>query len=145
MVERVILIVGMPGSGKTQLGNKLIEEMEDSVFFDSVTNNAEMEHIGNACSTYKTVIMASPFMCVDEARERAAKFFKQINKKVKITWKFFDYDVNACINNHPTLKRLILQVAEHYTIPPRTKKIKVEPYDRENEEAIKYPEETEKP
>lgn len=143
MVEKVILIVGMPGSGKTQLGNQMIEDIEDSVFFDSVTSNTEMEHISNACKTYKTVIMASPFMCIDSARERAVKFFKQINKKVKITWKFFDYDVNGCLNNHPTLKKLILQVAEHYTIPPRTKKIKVEPYDRENEEAIKYPEENE--
>lgn len=143
MVERVILIVGMPGSGKTQLGNKMIEEIEDSVFFDSVTNDAEMEHIKNACSSYKTVIMASPFMCVDNARERAAKFFKEINKKVKITWKFFDYDVNGCINNHPTFKKLIFQVAEHYTIPPRTKKLKVEPYDRYSEEAIKCSDETE--
>lgn len=129
MVEKVILIVGMPGSGKTQLGNKMIEEIEDSVFFDSVTSNAEMEHISNACKTYKTVIMASTFMCVDGARYRVTKFFKKINKKVKITWKFFDYDVNRCIKNHPTLKKLILEIAEHYTIPLKTKKLTVEAYE----------------
>ncbi len=143
MVEKVILIVGMPGSGKTQLGNKLIEEIDDSVFFDSVTNDAEKEHIKNACDGYKTVIMSSPYLCIDSARERASAFFKQINKKVKIIWKFFDYNVKACIENHPTKKKLIFEVAEHYTIPPRTKKLKVEPYDRAREEEIKCPEETE--
>ena len=143
MVEKVILIVGMPGSGKTKLGNQLIEEIEDSVFFDSVTNNTEMEHISNACTSYKTVIMASPYLCIDSSRERAAKFFKQINKKVKIIWKFFDYDVQACVKNHPEIKRKIFEVAEHYTIPPRTKKLKVELYDRASEDEIKYPEGTE--
>ncbi len=133
MVQKVILIAGLPGSGKTQLGNKLIEEIEDSVFFDSVTNNAEMEQIGNACKKYKTVIMASPYLCVDSARYRTSKFFKQINKKVRITWKFFDYNVNACIQNHPIDKSKILEVAEYYTIPTKAKKLKVEPYEEQTE------------
>ena len=133
MVQKVILIVGLPGSGKTQLGNKLIEEIEDSVFFDSVTNNTEMEQIGNACRKYNTVIMASPYLCVDSARYRTSKFFKQINKKVRITWRFFDYNVSACIQNCPTQKREILEVAEHYTIPPKAKKLKVEQYEEEEE------------
>lgn len=131
MVQKVILIVGLPGSGKTQLGHKLIEQIEDSVFFDSVTNNTEMEQIGNACRKYKTVIMASPYLCVDSARYRASKFFKKINKKVRITWRFFDYNVSACIQNLPTQKKEILEVAEHYTIPPNVKKLKVEHYEAE--------------
>ena len=131
MVQKVILIVGLPGSGKTQLGNKLIEQIDDSVFFDSVTNNIEMEQISNACRKYNTVIMTSPYLCVDSARYRTSKFFKQINKKVRITWRFFDYKVSACIQNSPTKKREILEVAEHYTIPPKTKKLKVEHYEAE--------------
>lgn len=131
MVQKVILIVGLPGAGKTQLGNRLIEQIEDSVFFDSVTNNTEMEQIGNACNKYNTVIMASPYLCVDSARYRASKFFKEINKKVRITWKFFDYNVYACIQNNPTQKKIIFEVAEHYTIPLKAKKLKVEPYEKE--------------
>ena len=134
MVQKVILIVGLPGSGKTQLGNRLIEEIENSIFFDSVTNNAEMEQIGNACKKYKTVIMASPYLCVDNARYRTSKFFNNINKKVRITWKFFDYNVSACIQNHPTEKSKIFEVAEHYTIPPKAKKLKVEHYEAEETE-----------
>ena len=130
MVKQIVLIVGMPGSGKTELGNELIEKLDNSVFFDSVISDIEMEQITNACNVYKTVIMSSPYLCVDIARERVVNFFKKINKRVKITWKFFDYDVKSCIQNHPTLKKKIFEVAEHYTIPPRTKRMNVKPYTR---------------
>ena len=36
MVKQIVLIVGMPGSGKTELGNELIEKLDNSVFFDTL-------------------------------------------------------------------------------------------------------------
>lgn len=134
MMKKVILIAGLPGSGKSVLGNKLIEELEDSIFFDSVSDDAEMNIIEKACGEYEIVIMASPFLCVDTARDRAKRFFKRINKKAKIEWRFFDYDVKSCISNKPSMKNKILEVAQFYSIPPRNKKLKVESYEETDKE-----------
>jgi hypothetical protein len=92
-----------------------------------------MDTIEKACGEYKIVIMASPFLCVDTARDRAKSFFKRINKKAKIEWKFFDYDVKSCIDNKPAMQNKILEVAQFYSIPPRNKKIKVESYEEETD------------
>ena len=130
MVKRVILLVGLPGSGKTNLGNKLVEDIEDSVFFDEVLENIEEKTcIQNACAQYKTVIISSPFLCVEQARENVKKFFKSNNKSIKLEWKYFDYDVKTCIENKPTLKKIIFENVLVYTIPTRTKKHKVELYE----------------
>jgi hypothetical protein len=126
MVKTVIFIVGLPGSGKTELGTKLIEEKEDSVFFDEVLENKENEAITKACQEYNTVIISSPYLCLAEIRDEAVKFVKDINSKVKIKWHFFDYDVMSCITNRPDMKHRIFTVASHYSIPPRVKRIKVE-------------------
>jgi hypothetical protein len=131
MIDTVILIVGLPGSGKAKLGNELIETIEDSIFFDDVIDDAEMEPIRMACNNYKTVIMTSPYLCVEKARERAVAFFKGINKKVKIQWKYFDYDVRTCILNKPDWRNRIFSIAEHYIMPKRVKKLKVELYDKD--------------
>lgn len=130
MLEKAIIIVGLPGSGKSKLGNQLIEEVEDSVFYDEVMDNPEeQESLRKACDEYSTIILSSPFLCVAEARENAKNFFKAINKKVKLEWKYFDYNLKACIENRPDIRSLICRCAEYYTIPNRTKKIQVEPYD----------------
>jgi len=130
MVKKVILIVGLPGSGKSKLGNQLVEDIEDSVFYDEITEHPEeQESVKKACDEYETLILSSPFLCTECGRENIKKFFKEINRKVKLEWKYFDYDVKTCVENKPMSKRKIFEIAQCYTIPNRTKKIKVENYE----------------
>ena len=121
-MKKVIFIVGLPCCGKSALGLKLVETVKNSIFFDDVDNNC-MDHIKSMTDKYDVIILSTELLCLPKARENAIKYFKGINSKVQLEWRYFDYNVNACIKRAPEKIDYICEVAQHYEIPARKKKI----------------------
>lgn len=100
MTVKVILIFGLPGSGKTTLGNALLAESPtDTIFLDDLALNPKMVNDFNP-EIHSRIIIADPMLC--EVKEiDARRLCKKWWPGVKFTFKsiYFENDPEACTIN----------------------------------------------
>jgi hypothetical protein len=110
-VARLTIIVGMGGSGKTRLCNKLAMEGNTKAFPDATLPAKDGDHLRRAghdrLGELVARLLGSQEECVmDEAhlvnadfRNRFKDFCDRFLIGVKQEWIFFEHNVVACINN----------------------------------------------
>lgn len=95
---KIIVIVGLPGSGKTMLGKSLLEK--DGVLLDDVSNNGGLEAIQQHINAkVAQIIVTDPHLCRSEAQRFAKTYFSQHAQDYVVEWIFFENDITACKNN----------------------------------------------
>lgn len=95
MERRVILIVGLPGSGKTHLGRKLAIE-KNSVLIDD-PSDWDYDVLRHVKNLEPVLVVTDPQLCITKARKTAEDRFMSLGYTV--SWIFFDNDPAACLAN----------------------------------------------
>ena len=88
----VLLLVGLPGSGKTHLGNNYLES--GWYFFDDPKS---LEEIRSAIEMGLPVVIADPHFCLTNRRETAQKLLEAWGATVKCV--FFKNEPVQCAKN----------------------------------------------
>ena len=99
--KRITVIVGLPGSGKSYLGQHLAEKT-GGLFVDNVDKNGGCEVIANAIRDgVNYIVLADPNLCNRETQNNARKFlrFTAGHHGYGISWLYFENDVQKCLNN----------------------------------------------
>lgn len=94
---KITFIVGLPGSGKTHLGNQLLD-LQGGVFLDDIsTLNQIKESMG------QDIIISDVFLCRKKERDKATRMINKIAKEAgfqyDIEWVFFENNPEQCLKN----------------------------------------------
>ena len=96
---RIIIIVGLPGSGKTYLAKRLVDKMQ-GVLLDDVNNHGGLDTIKQYINKQAPqIIITDPHLCRREAQLFAKKFFSDYTMQYMVEWIFFENNVEACLKN----------------------------------------------
>ncbi len=100
--EKIIYIIGLPGSGKTTLGNKLIKNKSHIFFLDDPSVSHKTQKPENFLKSIprdtKTVILADPHLVVSKQEDLIA-LNKIVYPECKIEFICFENDPEACLAN----------------------------------------------
>ena len=131
-IEKIKFLVGMPGSGKTTLGEALVKDASPSgsvVFVDDIgiiTNNAK-EYLSNLnLDGVSELLISDVYFCRDKVRTSAKKIVEEVFPNIPIEFIFFENSAEKCLIN--VAKRaekgddrkvtgLIGQLSKEYVIP----------------------------
>lgn len=125
MTVKVILIFGLPGSGKTTLGKALFDQSPyDSLMLDDLSLNPKMVDQFNP-EIHRRIIIADPMLCESteiSARRLCKKWWPGVELKFKTI--YFENDPEACIVNATRDPKpggtinMIKILTKEYFIPP---------------------------
>ena len=96
MSSKIIVIVGLPGSGKTYLGKKLTEDTGFE-FLDDVTKT-QMGRLKALLDEGKSCIVSDPNLVIEPIRKSAAEYLAKF-PNLEIEWIFFENNPKQCMNN----------------------------------------------
>ena len=118
--RKVILIVGLPGCGKTHYTQEKDFEFEGYHVIDDPSVQMSQEELLDAIEHYPLLVIADPLLCFEHNREIAAELFEER----EATWIFFANDPETCINNirfrgddRNVSREFIKVLSREYTIP----------------------------
>lgn len=89
---KIILIVGLPASGKTFLGRKLALEQNLKLIDDPT-------YLSEIVSHENGLVICDPKLCRQIDRNCAKDFLKSKFPNAEIEWIFFENDYKACLKN----------------------------------------------
>lgn len=90
---KIIIIVGLPGSGKTYLGKELSQGGD---FIDDISIHG-LKSLENV--TKDLLVITDPYLCRQTDRTKAQIILSKKFPNCKIEWIYFENDVQKCINN----------------------------------------------
>ena len=92
---KVILIVGLPGSGKTHLARKLVQN-QGLKLFDDIDS---LDQLFCALKNQESCIITDPNLCDPSIRAKALKILKENFEELTLEWIFFKNDPESCRKN----------------------------------------------
>lgn len=92
----VILLVGMPGSGKTHYGNELVKET-GYLFLDDLKDK---ELFVAALKARKSVVVADPWLCLPDILDSALKISRVHTEAIQVI--YWKNDLQQCLRNVET-------------------------------------------
>lgn len=125
MSSKIFAIVGLPGSGKTTLGNKWADEFKLQFIDDPKTSKENRrEEVLALVRGGNSFILSDIFLCDPQVRSRFEATVKEIDPGAAVHYFFFENNTTKCLANvaarndgrnvEPSIKRL----SNIYTIPP---------------------------
>ncbi len=95
----LIVLIGLPGSGKTYLGTLLQAEMYQSIFLDDLSQNGGLEVLLQAADKEENIILSDVNLCYEDIRSQAELLFLQYFPNHEVEWVYFENDPEACFEN----------------------------------------------
>lgn len=94
---KFIMVVGLPGSGKTHFAKSLMND--DSFFIDDPKDFQKdvLDRINLTNS--KRIIIADPWLCLETVRDKAIQLILTNYPNAEISWIFFENNYAACVAN----------------------------------------------
>lgn len=94
---KVVLICGLPGSGKTHEANRMASMEVNAVVVDD-PGPGDLDKVLDLVQQYRTVIITDPLLCRDQDREAALRVFQGIPEcSVETIW--FRNEPEVCLEN----------------------------------------------
>lgn len=123
----IILIVGLPGSGKSRLANRI--NQDNGGKFTIINDPKDFKKIED--NIHKDLIITDPHLCFEKNRQSALQKIKDLNPNCKIEWIYFKNDPEQCLINSNVRNRanqisfkpvkkvdgFIKNFSQFYTIP----------------------------
>lgn len=94
MLNKLIILVGLPGSGKTYYGNSILPE--NAVFLDDLT---DFDLLMGASKYNEVIIVSDPHLTNDLTRKNAEKLLANAFPDVEIEWLFWENDPTQAFKN----------------------------------------------
>jgi len=126
-MKTLIVIIGMPASGKTYLARSLL--CPDGILLDDISL------IGlpalKAAIGKEQIIITDPFLCRESQRKLAEKHLAEIAPDYEVQWIFFENAPEKCLKNvaHRKDGRIvegfIRQLTKDYAIPNGVKPLEI--------------------
>src|SRR5688500_9530678 len=125
---KIVILVGLPGSGKTYLGAKMVQEDEvNRIYLDDISIIG-LDKLKDAIDLYswEYIIFSDVFMCRERDRIGAEKWLKENAAKYELEWIFFENAPDKCFANvkrrnasgdHRKVEELIKDLTKRYKIP----------------------------
>ena len=116
-MTKINCIVGLPGSGKTHLANKMVSEFEKPLIIDDIKDQTQLPEN----DIYSDIIITDPNFCYALIRDCAEKILNL--KYGNINWIFFENNKEKCLINvsHRNDGREVVAFVQHlasiYVIP----------------------------
>ena len=99
--KRITVIVGLPGSGKTHLGQHLVSQT-GGMFIDDVDKSGGLEAVSKAINSgVAHLVLSDPNLC-EKVNQKNARSFLNFNARTKgynVSWIYFENNVEKCRNN----------------------------------------------
>lgn len=126
---KFVMIVGLPGSGKTTLAEKMYAEApHGSYLADDFSLHMEEHLAAIDLSQTDVVIVTDPSLCAITCQEQAEhsilEIFELLPQNVAFEWIYFENDMEACLVNSKRAPKpggvdnFTRQLAKTYKIPP---------------------------
>lgn len=93
MITKIHCLVGLPGSGKTFLGNSL--RCENSIFVDDLKERTQLPDN----DAYDVLIIADVNLCNTQNRKKATEILAKMYPNASFEWYFFENDPIKCRKN----------------------------------------------
>jgi hypothetical protein len=128
---KIIMLVGLPGSGKTTLGNIMMSRAglssPDFIFLDDITIFGGLASLEEAISFgWNNIIVADVFLCRTSDRTKAVQWLKKNAVGYEVELVYFENAPEKCRANvlrrtaggdHRKVNDLIADLAKSYIIP----------------------------
>ena len=119
--KKIIVLVGLPGCGKTYYGNKI--KNDQIIFIDDIKTFKEIE---NNYNKYDNFIMSDSHLCLKKNRDKAYKILKNMFSKIEFI--FWENDLEKAWNNvvkrndgRKISKHFVKFLSNNYNIPDNIK------------------------
>lgn len=134
------MLVGLPGCGKTTLGNHLTENDLNSIFIDDISI-CGINELKKAIELHSPlIVVADVYMCRTLDRGKAKQWLKDNAEMYEVEWVFFENAPDKCLknvrkrNDGRTVEGLIADLTKIYVIPDNALVRKI--YDPSRKRAI---------
>lgn len=94
-MKKIILIAGLPGSGKRRMAKLLSDHAEKPLMVEGLAALKELD----AALEAETLIVAAPEFCLDEAREVAEAVAHEKFGQCELSWVFLENKPCLCMEN----------------------------------------------
>ena len=122
---KLVVLIGLPASGKSYLGRQMIENNKKAVFIDDVSmvGIKELEKVIEN-GGFSDIIMSDVFLCREKDRQTFVKWISKYD--FEIEWIFFENAPEKCLknikirNNNGDVRKvegLIYFLSKEYKIP----------------------------
>jgi predicted kinase len=96
-MTKAIVIVGLPGSGKSHYAARLAEKSGAIIFDDASKNYICPIDIMKDIIQHEDVILIDPMLCFQGVRDKAEQVLEEYG--VETEWVFFENDPERCAEN----------------------------------------------
>lgn len=96
-MPKVVLVVGLPGSGKTHLAIEIAAQ-RGCMLFDDISaeeGDGDLPALYKALAEGKDCVLTDPFLCIPDHRTKCQMMLSQH----ELEWIFFENDKEQCIVN----------------------------------------------
>jgi guanylate kinase len=134
-MSKLIMIVGLPCSGKTTYINKYFVDKNYIIFDDMIKEKGNTkEAVIEALNKNNNVVVADPYLVMQDIRTAAKHSIQSKVKDVKIFWIYFENNLTKCLKNlerrikkgdNRKVKEFIKSLSKEYTIPSKVKIITI--------------------
>jgi len=124
---KIVVIVGLPGSGKTILGKEL--ESKGYYFIDDISVCGLNKFLDAVKYQIDKIALSDCFLCKKKDREKCTVFLSKYTDNIE--WIFFENNPQKCYlnvdkrNDGRSVKGLIDILSKEYNIPQDNKEIKI--------------------
>lgn len=122
---KITFLCGLPGSGKTHLGEHLASLNGNVVYLDDITVKGGLKQLIDVLGR-EEIVVSDVFLCRSRDREAAIKILNKIAPQYEIEWVFFENNPDKCLKNMEyryrkgdprSVKNMILDMSKEYAIP----------------------------
>lgn len=126
---KITFLVGLPGSGKTYLGELLAANDANVTYLDDISVNGGLNELQKAIHVLgaENIVVSDAFLCRQRDREQAVAVLKKMAPAYALEWVFFENAPEKCLRNADyrnkglgatrLVTRMIFDMSKEYAIP----------------------------
>jgi predicted kinase len=122
MISWMLIVAGLPASGKTEFIKQKYGSREKTFIFEDISEE-DMSELHRVISSEEgLVIVSSPFAVLRKWRLSFLEWCINNNFNFKVSYVFFENNPKQCLNNakrrpENKVENLIIELTKDYTIP----------------------------